>query len=277
MYRVGLYTLGCKVSLYETEAVAEKFEALGFERSSFDDICDVYFINTCTVTAESDAKSRKYIRRALRKNPNAIVCVVGCYSQNSPGEIEAIDGVSVILGTQDKLRAPEYALDILEGRRSAPVISVTSLEGAEFERMHIKSAERARAYVKIEDGCECKCSYCAISIARGPVRSKPACEVISEVEALSANGTREIVLTGIETGSYGSDLKDGVSLADLIVELDRRNSCSRIRLGSMAPELVTEEFLKKISQTKIMTPHLHLSVQSASSDNFICISSETSV
>lgn len=265
MYRVGLYTLGCKVSLYETEAVAEKFEALGFERSSFDDICDVYFINTCTVTAESDAKSRKYIRRALRKNPNAIVCVVGCYSQNSPGEIEAIDGVSVILGTQDKLRAPEYALDILEGRRSAPVISVTSLEGAEFERMHIKSAERTRAYVKIEDGCECKCSYCAISIARGPVRSKPACEVISEVEALSANGTREIVLTGIETGSYGTDLDDGISLADLIVKLDERGSCSRIRLGSMAPELVTEEFLKKISQTKIMTPHLHLSVQSASS------------
>ena len=265
MYRVGLYTLGCKVSLYETEAVAEKFEALGFERASFDEICDVYFINTCTVTAESDAKSRKYIRRALRKNPDAIVCVVGCYSQNSPCEIESIEGVSVILGTQDKLCAPEYALGILEGRITAPVISAPSLEGAKFEKMSIKSAERTRAYVKIEDGCECKCSYCAISIARGPVRSKPVCEVISEVEALAANGTREIVLTGIETGSYGTDLEDGVSLADLIVKLDERGSCSRIRLGSMAPELVTEDFLKKISSTEIMTPHIHLSVQSASS------------
>ena len=265
MYRVGLYTLGCKVSLYETEAIAEKFEALGFIRASFDEVCDVYLINTCTVTAESDAKSRKYIRRALRKNPNAIVCVVGCYSQNSPHEIEAIEGVSVILGTQDKLRAPEHALDILEGRRCAPIISVPSLEGAGFEKMCIKSAERTRAYVKIEDGCECKCSYCAISIARGPVRSKPASDVISEVEALSLIGTREIVLTGIETGSYGSDLQDDISLADLVVELDKKSSCSRIRLGSMAPELVTEEFLKKISSTKIMAPHIHLSVQSASS------------
>ena len=116
MYRVGLYTLGCKVSLYETEAIAERFEALGFERASFDDACDVYLINTCTVTAESDAKSRKYIRRAIRKNPNAVVCVVGCYSQNSPKEVENIEGVSVILGTRDKLLAPEYALDILLGK-----------------------------------------------------------------------------------------------------------------------------------------------------------------
>lgn len=265
MYRVGLYTLGCKVSLYETEAIAEKFEELGIKRASFDEVCDVYLINTCTVTAESDAKSRKYIRRALRKNPNAIVCVVGCYSQNFPKEIEAIEGVSVILGTQDKLRAPELALDILEGRRAAPIISVPSLEGAGFEKMCIKSAERTRAYVKIEDGCECKCSYCAISMARGPVRSKPVGDVIAEVEALSCSGTREIVLTGIETGSYGSDLDEGIGLAELIVKLNERKSCSRVRLGSMAPELVTEDFLQKISSTEIMTPHMHLSVQSASS------------
>ena len=265
MYRVGLYTLGCKVSLYETEAIAEKFEALGFERAAFDEVCDVYVINTCTVTAESDAKSRKYIRRALRKNPNAIVCVVGCYSQNSPDEVAKIDGVSVILGTQDKLSAPDYALGILEGRVTAPVISVASLNGAKFEKMSIRSAERTRAYVKIEDGCECKCSYCAISMARGPVRSKPYDEVISEVETLSLGGTREIVLTGIETGSYGSDLDEGMGLADLILKLDERKSCARIRLGSMAPELVTEDFLRKISSAKIMSPHIHLSVQSASS------------
>lgn len=264
MYTVGLYTLGCKVSLYETEAIAESFRALGFEVCPFDRVCDVYVINTCTVTRESDAKSRKYIRRAVRKNPSAVVCVIGCYSQNSPEEVKSIAGVSVVLGTRDKMRVSEYALDILTGKRRGQVVDVGDLSGVGFEPMKIKSAERTRAYVKIEDGCECKCTYCAISAARGPVRSKPKEDIISEVEALSATGVKEIVLTGIETGSWGVDLKE-CGLADLIVCLDSRNSCGRIRLGSMAPELVTEEFLKKISQTSIMTPHIHLSVQSASS------------
>ncbi len=264
MYTVGLYTLGCKVSLYETEAVAEKFRSFGFEVKPFDEICDVYVINTCTVTAESDAKSRKYIRRAIRKNPSAVVCVLGCYSQNSPNEVAKIDGVSVVLGTADKLSAVERSLEILKsgGRVSA----VSALEGAAFEPMRISSAERTRAYVKIEDGCDCKCSYCAISKARGPVRSKPREDVVEEVEHLFEIGTKEVVLTGIETGSYGADFDEKYNLADLICELDRRGHSPRIRLGSMAPELVSEEFLKKISETKIMTPHIHLSVQSASSD-----------
>lgn len=264
MYTVGLYTLGCKVSLYETEAVSEKFRALGFEVRPFDSVCDVYVINTCTVTSESDAKSRKYIRRAVRKNPSAVVCVIGCYSQNSPEEVKSIAGVSVVLGTRDKMRVAEYALDILSGKRSGQIVDVGDLSGVPFEPMKIKSAERTRAYVKIEDGCECKCTYCAISAARGPVRSKAKEDIISEIEALSATGVKEIVLTGIETGSWGVDLKE-CGLADLIACLDSRKSCERIRLGSMAPELVTEDFLKKISLTKIMTPHIHLSVQSASS------------
>ncbi len=264
MYTVGLYTLGCKVSLYETEAVGEKFRSLGFTVKPFDEICDVYVINTCTVTAESDAKSRKYIRRAVRKNPKAVVCVMGCFSQNAPDEAAKIEGVSLILGTADKMTAPERALEILKG--GGKTLAVTSLEGAGFEPMRISAAERTRAYVKIEDGCECKCSYCAISKARGPVRSKPRLDVIDEVEHLYEIGTREVVLTGIETGSYGVDLPEKYTLADLICELDGRGRSPRIRLGSMAPELVTEEFLKKISGTKIMTPHIHLSVQSASGE-----------
>ena len=253
------------MSLYETEAIAERFEALGFEIRPFESVCDAYVINTCTVTAESDAKSRKYIRRAVRKNPEAVVCVVGCYSQNSPEEVSKIDGVSVVIGTQDKLKCAEIALDILEGRVTAPVILAGSLSGAPFEKMKINRAERTRAYVKIEDGCECKCTYCAISKARGPVRSKAEEDIISEVEALASLGTKEIVLTGIETGSWGSDLEGGPCLSELIAKLDRRGSCERIRLGSMAPELVSEEFIKRISETRIMTPHIHLSVQSASS------------
>ncbi len=273
MRKVGLYTLGCKVSLYETEAVGEAFEAAGYQVCPFDEVCDVYVINTCTVTAESDAKSRKYIRRAVRKNPDAVVIVIGCYSQRAPGEAAAIEGVSAVLGTADKLRCVEIAEGIRNrrgehcssecGAQSAEIY-VTNLEGAEFEPMCVKSAPRTRAYVKIEDGCECKCSYCAISSARGPVRSKRPEDVISEVEGLYKNGTLEIVLTGIETGSYGADFNEKYDLADLICALDERGSCRRIRLGSMAPELLTESFTERVAATKIMVPHFHISMQSGS-------------
>ena len=270
MYKVGLYTLGCKVSLYETEAIGEAFEAAGFQVCPFDQVCDVYVINTCTVTAESDAKSRKYIRRATRKNPHAVVIVVGCYSQRSPDEVAGIEGVSAVLGTADKMKAVEVAERLLnaEFKIQNAECMVTNLEDAEFEPMCVKSAPRTRAYVKIEDGCECKCTYCAISAARGPVRSKNPEEVISEVEGLYKNGTLEIVLTGIETGSYGADFKEKYDLADLICQLDERHSCERIRLGSMAPELLTAKFIDRIADTKIMVPHFHISMQSGA-DNVL--------
>ena len=270
MYKVGLYTLGCKVSLYETEAIGEAFEAAGFQVCPFDQVCDVYVINTCTVTAESDAKSRKYIRRATRKNPDAVVIVVGCYSQRAPDEVARIEGVSAVLGTADKMKAVEVAERLLnaEFKIQNAECMVTNLEDAEFEPMCVKSAPRTRAYVKIEDGCECKCTYCAISAARGPVRSKNPEEVISEVEGLYKNGTLEIVLTGIETGSYGADFKEKYDLADLICQLDERHSCERIRLGSMAPELLTAKFIDRIADTKIMVPHFHISMQSGA-DNVL--------
>ncbi len=267
MLKVGLYTLGCKVSLYETEAVAESFAALGYEICDFNSVCDVYVINTCTVTAESDAKSRKYIRRAIRKNPNAVVIVMGCYSQRDPEAVANIEGVSAVIGTQDKMKCVEIAEQMLRSNCKVQNF-VTDLEGARFEPMCVKNAPRTRAYVKIEDGCECKCTYCAISGARGPVRSKRPEEVISEVEGLYEKGTLEIVLTGIETGSYGADFDEKYDLADLICELDRRHSCERIRLGSMAPELLTGGFIDRISATKIMVPHIHISMQSGA-DNVL--------
>ena len=299
MYKVGLYTLGCKVSLYETEAIGESFEAAGFTVCTFDDVCDVYVINTCTVTAESDAKSRKYIRRAIRKNPDAVVIVIGCYSQRAPEEVASIEGVSAVLGTQDKMKCVEIAVSrqkqsmtvfgVANAQKQGAIgaecteassatmfqeleqnaeLYVTPLDGAKFEPMCVKTAPRTRAYVKIEDGCECKCSYCAISGARGPVRSKRPEEVIAEVEGLYKSGTLEIVLTGIETGSYGADFDEKYDLADLICQLDARKSCERIRLGSMAPELLTEKFIKKIVKTEIMVPHFHISMQSGS-DNVL--------
>lgn len=268
MYTVGLYTLGCKVSQYETEAIAEKFEKRGFTVSAFEEKNDVYVINTCTVTAESDRKCRQIIRRAIKANPSAVIAVVGCYSQRSPDEILAIDDVDIVTGTDDKLGVVERAERILAAVESGevrPRISeVTDVMKAGFEPMRISRAPRARAYVKIEDGCESKCTYCAISSARGRVRSKPKDEVIEEVEGLAASGVREIVLTGIETASYGSDFDNGYRLADLIRELDRRHSCERIRLGSLAPELVGESFTEKVSGVGILAPHFHLSVQSGS-------------
>ena len=272
--KVGLYTLGCKVSSYETEAVAEAFEKKGYTVAPFEDVCDVYVINTCTVTAESDAKSRKYIRRAIRKNPDGVVIVIGCYSQRAPGEVAAISGVSAVIGTDNKLSAVEIAERIIAERKSgadkkenggtAQIVRVGVLAETKFENMMISRAPRTRGYVKIEDGCDCKCTYCAISAARGPVRSKRPEDVLAEVKGLFAGGTKEIVLTGIETGSYGKDLSDGWDLASLIELLDRERACERIRLGSMAPELLSKDFVERACKTKILVPHFHVSMQSGS-------------
>ena len=268
MRSVGLYTLGCKVSQYETEAIGEAFEARGFTVMPFDSVCDAYVINTCTVTAESDRKSRQIIRRAIKKNPVAVVAVVGCYSQRSPDELLEMDGVDIVLGTDKKLEVVDRVEFLLDNPLEKPYCSIEDLDKADFELMTITKAPRTRAYVKIEDGCESKCTYCAISSARGRVRSKLPEEVIREVEGLYKNGTREIVLTGIETGSYGKDFDFNYTLADLIVELDKRGSCERIRLGSLAPELIGKSFVDKVKGVKILAPHFHLSIQSGS-DNVL--------
>ncbi len=263
MRTVGLYTLGCKVSQYETEAIRECFVERGFTPLDFAEVCDVYVINTCTVTSTSDAKSRQMIRRAIARNPLAVVAVVGCYSQRDAGTVARIEGVDIVLGTSDKLSVVDRVIEVLDGR-VGQYVSAPPLDGIGFEPMTIHEAPRTRAYVKIEDGCECKCTYCAISGARGPVRSKRPEDVISEVEGLYRSGVREIVLTGIETGSYGRDFDTRYRLSDLIVELDRRHSAERIRLGSLAPELVGREFALAVAKTTILAPHFHLSMQSGS-------------
>ena len=268
MRSVGLYTLGCKVSQYETEAIGEAFEARGFTVMPFDSVCDAYVINTCTVTAESDRKSRQIVRRAIQRNPYAVVAVVGCYSQRSPEELVKIEGVDIVLGTDKKLDVVGRVEFMLENREEKPYCKVENLDEAIFEPMTITKAPRTRAYVKIEDGCESKCTYCAISSARGRVRSKLPDDVIREVEGLYKSGTKEIVLTGIETGSYGRDFDFDYGLGDLIVELDRRQSCERIRLGSLAPELIDKRFVDKVKDAKILAPHFHLSIQSGS-DNVL--------
>lgn len=260
-YTVGLYTLGCKVSQYETEAIAEAFEDLGFTRLDATDTCDVYVINTCTVTAEAGRKCRQVIRRAIQKNPRAIVMVTGCHSQTNPEQIADIEGVAYIGGTADKLALPREAQSLILQREIAPVMAVSSLDGIEYEEMTVKTPPRTRAYVKIEDGCECRCTYCAIPNARGRVRSRNRESVINEIKYLTSHGVREIVLTGIEIASYGRDL-DGIRLIDLLEEIDSLSLDCRIRLGSITPELLVEDFIQRIAALKCVTPHFHISLQS---------------
>ncbi len=262
MKRVGLYTLGCKVSQYETEAIAEAFESAGYTVCDFGEKNDVYVINTCTVTAEADKKSRQIIRRAKRQNPFSKVLVCGCYSQRTPDEIKKMPEVDAVIGSGGKLKLVEIAERLLAG--GDKISAVTDIYREPFEQMCITRGPRTRVYVKIEDGCESKCSYCAIPSARGNVRSKPKDSVIKEVEALAISGVHEIVLTGIETGSYGKDFGTGYGLGDLLAELDARKSAGRIRLGSLAPELIGKDFAEKIRDLGILAPHFHVSIQSGS-------------
>ncbi len=262
-YRVGFCSLGCKVSQYETEALAERFAAAGFTVSDFDAVCDVYVINTCTVTVESDRKSRQMIRRATRVNPDAAVIVTGCSSQLHPDGIAAIPGVSYVSGNDRKMNLPDVALELLSRPKTAAVNAVRDLAGVPFERASITRAPRTRAFVKIEDGCNCRCAYCAIPLARGPVRSKAPADVIDEVRALVASGTREIVLTGIETAAYGIDL-DGYRLVDLIADIADKTEVERIRLSSLSPEMMTPAVTERLASVRGLAPHFHLSLQSGS-------------
>ena len=262
-YSVGLYTLGCKVSQYETEAIAEGLERLGFRIADFHGVCDLYVVNTCTVTAESDRKCRQIIRRAHKQNPAAPIMVCGCYAQTTPADILKLPGVVYVCGTGGKMQIPLRAKELLASPPSQPIAAVTRVEDEPFEPMSITRAPRTRAYLKIEDGCSCRCTYCAIPNARGNVRSKPLADVLQEVKTLSDGGVREVVLTGIETASYGEDLGD-VRLIDLLERLDREKWSPRLRLGSLSPELMRADFIRRFAALRTATPHLHLSMQSGS-------------
>lgn len=263
---VGILTLGCKVNQYESEAIAEELQKNGICVTDHTKICDAYIINTCTVTAESDRKAKQFIRRAISKNPNAYIVVTGCLAQSSPEELTQILGVDSVIGNSEKLLAAKETVRLLkEGRKSnSPSVSVSDIDAACFEPMSITTFNRTRAYVKIEDGCENRCSYCIIPSARGRVRSKAPEDIIEEVTELTQNGCREIVLTGIETASYGKDLGN-IRLEDLLERVDAIEGIGRVRLGSLDPSLIRPEFVEKISKLRSLAPHFHLSLQSGSS------------
>ncbi|MBO5354658.1 MAG: tRNA (N(6)-L-threonylcarbamoyladenosine(37)-C(2))-methylthiotransferase MtaB [Clostridia bacterium] len=263
---VAILTLGCKVNQYESEAIAESFEKAGFSVRGADEICDVYVINTCTVTAESDRKAGQLARRVHARSKNAFVLLTGCFTQSNPDAAAKIEGVDDICGNTDKLSVVAAAQRLLASAQKsvAPTVRVGDVMTAPFEPMEITRFERTRAYVKIEDGCENRCSYCAIPAARGRVRSKPLDDVVREVRGLVAGGCREIVLTGIETASWGRDL-EGVNLADLLEAVDAIEGIGRVRLGSLDPSLMKQNFVDRIAKIRSLTPHFHISMQSGSS------------
>lgn len=258
---VAVYTLGCKVNQYESEAFIEALERKDIKIVL--DNASVAIINTCTVTAESDRKCRQTIRRAIRENPGAFVIVTGCMSQMDPKGAAGIAGVDYVCGNKNKMQVVNAALAYLEsGERPAVCCnSVESLENAPFERMTVFRSERTRAYIKVEDGCESRCSYCIIAAARGKIRSKPIEDVLKEAAGLAAAGYKEIVLTGIEVSAYGKDLPH-TDLADLVVALDQLDGIERIRFPSTDPACLRPDFTDRIASCRHLAPHIHLSLQS---------------
>lgn len=264
MKKVKFSTLGCKVNQYETEAMAELFVKNGYEITE-DYNCDVFVLNTCTVTNLSDRKSRQQISKIRSENSDAIIAVVGCYSQVSPDEIENIEGVNVILGT--KYRKEIVELCELAQSSNKIINKVESIgKNREFEELTINTEHSmTRAYIKIQEGCSQFCSYCIIPYARGPIRSRNIRDIVLEAKRLADNGFKEIVLTGIHVASYGKDLEnDDIGLIDVIEDIGQIDKIKRIRLSSLEPRIVDKQFLDRLSKVEQFCDHFHLSLQSGS-------------
>ena len=259
---IAICTLGCKVNQYETQAMEQELLRRGHTLTAFDGPADAYIVNTCTVTAVSDKKCRNIIRRARKQAPGAVVAVCGCYAQTDPDAVAAL-GVDVVSGSAGRMAF----LDRVEAQlaaRTAPVVEVDeALRRRTFERLPAGGqAGRTRAMLKVEDGCVNFCSYCIIPYARGPIRSLPLEEAVEQAKGLAEQGYLEIVLTGIEISSWGRDLKIGQTLIDLIEEVCAAVPGLRVRLGSLEPRTVTEDFCRRAAALPNLCPHFHLSLQS---------------
>lgn len=263
MSRIAFTTLGCKVNLYDSEAMAELFSEKGYEIVDFDEAADIYVINTCTVTNFGDKKSRQMIRRARRQNKNSIIVATGCYAQVKPETVAGIEGINIVIGTKDRSKVVE----IVEAYKAenGVVNAVTDIkEEKEFERLKVsRLKDRTRAYIKIQEGCNRYCTYCIIPYARGPVRSRKPEDIIDEVKTLAKNGFKEIVLTGIHVASYGIDLGN-ITLADIIEKVHCIDGIERIRFSSMEPKAVDDEFVERMAKLEKVCEHYHLSLQSGS-------------
>lgn len=274
-YKIAFFTLGCKVNTYETEAMKRLFMEAGYDIVEFTDIADIYVINTCSVTNMADRKSRQILHRAKKSNPNAIVVAVGCYVQSAAEELKKDNSIDVVIGNNMKSTIVESIESYLneriyhsvhEHREYMNDVSVSS----EYDPLRIEDAgERTRAFIKIQDGCNQFCSYCIIPYTRGRIRSRNIEDILIEVRGLAEKGYKEIVLTGIHLSSYGADTAGknfvslkGEPLLEVIERLHHIDGIKRIRLGSLEPRIITDEFAKKLASYEKICPHFHLSLQS---------------
>lgn len=268
MKKAALHNLGCKVNAYETEAMQELLEQNGYEIVPFQEGADIYIINTCTVTNMADRKSRQMIHRAKKMNPDAIVVAAGCYVQAQENSDKIDECIDIVIGNNKKQNLIEILEEYEQKRKEADgvfvqqeVIDINHTK--EYEELHLtKTAEHTRAYIKVQDGCNQFCTYCIIPYMRGRVRSRRKEEVVEEVSALATNGYKEVVLTGIHLSSYGVDFEEKETLLSLIQAVHAIEGIERIRLGSLEPRIITEEFASALSALPKICPHFHLSLQS---------------
>ncbi|WP_303861826.1 tRNA (N(6)-L-threonylcarbamoyladenosine(37)-C(2))-methylthiotransferase MtaB [Alkalibaculum bacchi] len=265
MKTAAFHTLGCKVNTYDTESMMELFEKAGYEIVDFEEQADVYIINTCTVTNVGDRKSRQMIRKAKRVSPQAIVAVTGCYAQTSPEDLKKIPEVNIIIGNQDRSRIVQL---VEEKKISGHNIDIVQdiMKTKKYEELKIsKVKDHGRAFIKVQEGCNNFCSYCIIPYARGPVRSRSIENILEEGRQIATQGYKEIVITGINVSSYGREL-EGVTLIDVLKGLNEIEGIERIRLGSLEPMLLDEEFIMGLEDINKLCDHFHLSLQSGSDE-----------
>lgn len=258
--KVAIYTLGCKVNLYESEVIMNSFKKSGYEIVDFENNADIVIINTCTVTNTSDKKSRNIIRQAVKKHENAVIVVMGCYSQVRSADIKEIDGVDIIIGNTKKSKVVSLVEEYLKNKKS--ITEIDDIMHTDFEPMELDTFEtRTRAFVKIQDGCNNFCSYCIIPYSRGNIRSKEKDDVVSEIKCLVKNGYKEVVLTGIHTGHYGKDKYD-YDFSDLLSELCKIDNLKRIRISSIEITELDSKFIDVLKNNKVIVNHMHIPLQS---------------
>lgn len=266
--KVAFYTLGCKLNFSETSTIARNFQGEGFERVDFEEVADIYVINTCSVTDNADKQFKQVVKKALKLNENAFVAAVGCYAQLKPEELAAVDGVDLVLGATEKFKITDYLNDLSKNQMGE--VHSCEIEEADFYVGSYSIGDRTRAFLKVQDGCDYKCTYCTIPLARGISRSDALDNVLKNAYEISQQGIKEIVLTGVNIGDYGKgefgNKKHEHTFLDLVKALDEVEGIERLRISSIEPNLLKNETIEFVSQSRTFVPHFHIPLQSGSND-----------